>query len=120
MLCITAENERKMQKGVVWAVTLRDRLFGLHAYRSFQGVLVLVPCKSVHTYGMRDRIDVAFLDKEGFVLAVYHRVSPRTVLRHRRAALVLERLSKKDLWLEPGQKISITNSSTERESEKNV
>ena len=35
---------------------------------SMTGVLVLRPCRQVHTLGMRFAIDVAFCDREGVVL----------------------------------------------------
>jgi uncharacterized protein len=38
--------------------------------------LLLRPCASIHTFGMRFAIDVAFLDKEGVVLKLVHRVPP--------------------------------------------
>ena len=40
------------------------------------GVLVLRPCRQVHTFGMRFPIDVAFCDRYGFVLHV-SRLRPR-------------------------------------------
>jgi uncharacterized membrane protein (UPF0127 family) len=33
--------------------------------------LLLTPCRSVHMYGMRYPLDVAFLDKRGAVIATY-------------------------------------------------
>lgn len=38
--------------------------------------LLLVPCQGVHMYGMRYAIDVAFLDGEGRVVDVVHRLQP--------------------------------------------
>ena len=53
--------------------------------------LLLAPCRSVHMFGMRYPLDVAFLDGTGAVVAIYHRLAPGARSRwHRRAALALE------------------------------
>jgi hypothetical protein len=48
----------------------RERMQGLLSRdrASMTGVLVLRPCRQVHTLGMRFPIDVAFCDREGVVL----------------------------------------------------
>jgi len=66
------------------AVTGRARRRGLLRRDSVEGVLVLRPCRQVHTFGMRFPLDVAFCDRDGFVLhtttLVPRRIS-RPVLR---------------------------------------
>lgn len=53
--------------------------------------LLLVPCAAVHTFGLRYPMDVAFVDAEGAVLAVYHRLAPGRWSRwHGRTAAALE------------------------------
>jgi uncharacterized protein len=53
--------------------------------------LLLTPCRSVHMYGMRYSLDVAFLDREGVVVAVYPSLAPGSRTRwHRNAAHALE------------------------------
>lgn len=54
-------------------------------------VLVLAPCKSVHTVGMGYALDVAFVDKHGVVLRSERAVPPRHLRICRKAAYVLER-----------------------------
>ena len=53
--------------------------------------LLLVPCRAVHMLGMRYPIDVAFLDREGLVVAVHPSLEPgaRTGW-HRGAEVALE------------------------------
>jgi hypothetical protein len=46
----------------------RARRKGLLGRDSFEGALVLRPCRHVHTIGMRFAIDVAFCDVQGVVL----------------------------------------------------
>jgi uncharacterized membrane protein (UPF0127 family) len=72
-----------------WWLRLRG-LLGRRALAPGEGLL-LVPCKSVHTFGMRLVIDVAFLDPSGRVVAVYLHMSPGRVSRvHADAQSALE------------------------------
>jgi hypothetical protein len=50
------------------AVTRRLRARGLIGRNHVEGVLILRPCRQVHTFGMTVPIDVAFCDRYGFVL----------------------------------------------------
>jgi uncharacterized membrane protein (UPF0127 family) len=50
------------------AETKRARRRGLIGRREFEGALVLLPCRHVHTFFMRFPIDVAFCDRNGTVL----------------------------------------------------
>jgi uncharacterized protein len=50
------------------AVTRRQRRKGLTGRDGLEGVLVLRPCRQVHTLRMRFPVDVAFCDRDGFVL----------------------------------------------------
>ena len=50
------------------AVTRGQRRRGLTGRDALDGVLVIRPCRQVHTFGMRFPIDVAFCDRYGFVL----------------------------------------------------
>ena len=50
------------------AVTRRQRRRGLTGREEVAGVLVIRPCRQVHSFGMRFPIDVAFCDRDGFVL----------------------------------------------------
>lgn len=50
------------------AVSRRHRRTGLAGRDALEGVLVIRPCRQVHTFGMRFPIDVAFCDRYGFVL----------------------------------------------------
>jgi uncharacterized membrane protein (UPF0127 family) len=45
------------------AATLKARLRGLIGSKHFEGLLLLRPANSVHTFFMRFPIDVAFLDR---------------------------------------------------------
>lgn len=62
------------------AVTRRRRRLGLMGQDALEGVLVLRPCRQVHSFGMHFPIDVAFCDRDGFVLHVAT-LAPRRVSR---------------------------------------
>jgi uncharacterized membrane protein (UPF0127 family) len=57
----------------------KDRMRGLLGRDGIEGALLIEPCRSVHTLGMRFPIDVAFCDAELVVLRVVrmprHRLS---------------------------------------------
>ena len=52
------------------ASTRVARRRGLLGRGRIEGVLVIVPCRQVHTFGMRFPIDVAFVSRRGRVLRV--------------------------------------------------
>ena len=62
------------------AVTRRSRRRGLRGRATLEGVLVLRPCRQVHTFGTRFPLDVAFCDRDGFVLHMTH-LAPRRISR---------------------------------------
>jgi uncharacterized membrane protein (UPF0127 family) len=72
-----------------WLTRLRGML-GRPAPASGEGLL-LTPCSSVHMYGMRFPLDVAFLDQGGVVVAIYHSLAPGSrTYWHRDATHALE------------------------------
>lgn len=70
----------------------RSRLLGLAWLRRERaGAGLLIPrCASVHTFGMRFRLDLVFLDRDGVVLRTRRAVPPRRVVWCRGADAVLE------------------------------
>ena len=87
--------ERRLEggQGVFVARSWRSRLLGLALLADLDpGLALLIPrCSSVHTFGMRFPIDVAFLDAAGRELRVVRGLRPGRVVAHRGAAAVLER-----------------------------
>lgn len=66
------------QVNLRFAESFRDRLLGL-LFRAPLGPgqgLLIAPCGSVHTFGMRYAIDVVFLDRRGRILKIVHRLVP--------------------------------------------
>lgn len=68
------------------------RLAGLaYLTRAEAGTGLLIPrCSSIHTFGMRFPLDVAFLDERWRCLSLHQAVPPRRLLWRRGAAAVLE------------------------------
>ncbi|HEV3123406.1 MAG TPA: DUF192 domain-containing protein [Candidatus Dormibacteraeota bacterium] len=78
---------------VVEARSTGSRFIGLMFRRSLPAGhgLALQPCNSIHMFFMRFPLDVAFLDKDGRVLRVYHGLRPWRVSRIvRRAKSAIE------------------------------
>ena len=82
-----------------------ERLRGLLGTDETAAPVALLGCGSVHTFGMRYRIDVAFVGAAGIVVDVRRGVPPGRLLGHRRACLTLERPHTKDAWLVPGEQV---------------
>ena len=96
---------------LVLATTFWERLTGLlRKGCCTQGeVLLFCPCKSVHTFGMRSAIDVAFLDEGGRVVASERNVPPARVRSHPRADAVLERRSDTNrYWPRAGESLLVS------------
>ena len=79
-------------------------------------VLAFVPCNAVHTFFMTNRIDVAFVDQHGVVLAAHEEVPPCRFLRCSAAAGVFERFTPQGVresgrWLAVGDHISMFSES---------
>ncbi|MDO4182102.1 MAG: DUF192 domain-containing protein [Coriobacteriia bacterium] len=58
------------------AATPQARARGLFDPRHKWGVVALVPCRDIHTFGMRCALDVAFVDSMGTVLQVIRGLPP--------------------------------------------
>src|SRR3954452_21441110 len=74
------------------ATTFASRLLGLALLAGIpEGHALFIPdTRSVHTFGMRFAIDVAFIDADGRAMRVERSVPRRRVLIERRAFAVVE------------------------------
>lgn len=87
-----------------------SRLLGLIGVtpKTAQGrCLVFERCRSVHTVGMKDALDVAFIDSAGRCVRSCRQVKPRRFLKAGRANLVLERFSSCEAWPRYGESVEI-------------
>ena len=95
---------------LILATSLIMRLTGLlKKDRCIRGeVLMLAPCKSIHTFGMRSPIDVAFLDTSAKVLASERTMLPNRMRSHPKAVAALERRSNPEgAWPQVGESLVI-------------
>jgi uncharacterized membrane protein (UPF0127 family) len=72
------------------AATYRTRRRGLLGRDGIEGAMLLTPCGSVHSVGMRFAIDVAYLDRDLRVLSVRTMPPGRVGMPRPRARHVLE------------------------------
>lgn len=87
-----------------------ERLFGLlgtHRGDGRAAPVSLVPCDSVHTFGMRYRIDVALVAADGRVLRSLRRVPPGRLVRAVGAEFALERPSESGPWPRVGSLVEM-------------
>ena len=89
------------------ATGLASRLRGLILRKPAAGVMLIAPCRDIHTFGMQGPIDVAFVDATGLVVEAHRTVGPGRRLRCRRAVAVLERFSDAGSWLGVGDRVEI-------------
>ena len=69
--------------------------------------VLLTPCASVHTFGMRYAIDVALVGESGEVLGSWRGLRPGRLVRVRGACHALERPSVPGSWPCVGQQLGI-------------
>lgn len=98
-------------------VTPFERLRGLLGTTSDEAPVALIGCDSVHTFGMRYHLDVAFVGSSGVVLEVRRSVPPARVLTNRRAWITLERPHVRGPWLVRGERLRMHGITRRRESD---
>ncbi|MFR8046061.1 MAG: DUF192 domain-containing protein [Eggerthella lenta] len=75
--------------------------------RACRGAAV-APCNDVHTAGMRHRLDIAFVDAQGLVLAAHRDVEPCRRLRNKSAEAVVERFAScATPWFTAGDRVGV-------------
>ena len=85
------------------ATSLFQRVRGLLGTKANKEILLLIPCRDIHTVGMRYAIDVAFVDQNGTVVLVRRDVSPGRRIACKGAVAVLERSADaQSAWYECG------------------
>lgn len=89
------------------ASTPLSRLLGLLGRSPSPTPLLIVPARSIHTFGMRRPIDVVFLDADLRVVKVVPRLRPNRLATARRAVAVLE-LVAGATTLRPGDRLALT------------
>ena len=90
------------------ASTRKVRLRGLIGRDLDDGMLLLLPCNDIHTFGMEYAIDVAFLDRRGRVVESRRDVLPKRRMHCRGAYATIERFSQPmGPWLQEGDYLHV-------------
>ena len=87
------------------ATTFWSRLRGLARWPDYSGLLLLAPCRDIHTIGLKRPIDLAFVDHRGRVIASLRYVEPNRRHHHRHAVLAIERYASYEPWLSEGHSL---------------
>ncbi|MEG0323909.1 MAG: DUF192 domain-containing protein [Raoultibacter sp.] len=90
------------------ALTFGERLRGLYGSVPDDAVMLLVPCRDIHTFGMSYSLDAAFIDKQGTVLLAVRDVPKGKRVTCPGAYAVFERASNPlQPWLKTGQSAAL-------------
>jgi uncharacterized membrane protein (UPF0127 family) len=93
MRALNTRNDKELASNVVVAERILDRMKGLIGKEGlYEGEALLIrPCKSIHTIGMRFPIDVLFLDFDNRVVESREEMPPFRLTRtYLKASTVLE------------------------------
>ena len=72
------------------ANTFRKRLFGLMGQKEISKGLFLPKCKSIHTFLMKDNIDIIMIDKENKVIYFEKNVPKNRIIIKKKAYHTIE------------------------------
>lgn len=98
------------------ASSRRDRRRGLLGRDGIDGALLIEPCRSVHTAGMRFPIDVAFLDREGTVVRIATLGGWRMASCRKARQVIEAEAGAFERWqVEVGDTLEVSDSKTPRE-----
>lgn len=112
----SAESISSRRKSLAILTGMFERMRGLkNLGLQPETTVVLVPCCDVHTVGMSEAIDVAFVDEEGIIVGVHRSVSPGRRLRCARAKLTIERMARLGKWYEVGDSVFVLPTSKSSE-----
>lgn len=84
-----------------------QRMRGMFAWDTAPVVLLIAPCRSIHTFGMHSSLDIAFVSAEGVVMKSCRAVEPNCIKHCRKAAGVLERCASSEAWPGEGDSLSL-------------
>lgn len=70
-----------------------EKLIGLLNMRPNKNTYAFHGCNSVHTYGMKHKLDIAFIDEHGCVIQVCRNVPAGLKIKCKKAEITLERFS---------------------------
>lgn len=97
---------------MIVAKTFRQKLKGFLFTEPIAEEMLILNCADVHTWFMRYRLHIAFIDHNGRVLRVCHNVAPCKRVRLKGAVHTIEAFSKfvdADSWYKAGDKVNLSH-----------
>lgn len=79
------------------AKTFKERLFGLMFKKNITTGLLFKKCKSIHTFFMREAIDIICTDNNDNIIAIYKEFKPNKILIAPKGTKRIYELPKKTL-----------------------
>jgi len=79
-----------------------DKVTGLLGASLDSPAVLIEDCRSIHTFGMKFPIDVAFMDGDGRVTKSLRALQPGRIASSHRACRVMERPASDDIWPSEG------------------
>lgn len=92
-----------------------ERLVGLLGTQPSAEPVMLCRCESIHTFGMKYAIDVAFVRRDGYVLLSKRSLGPCRLLTAYGSYYVLERPASQEPWPTEGALVELMWTEDERE-----
>ena len=65
---------------IIKAKSFKDKFLGLMFKKNFNYGLLILNCKSVHTFFMKEKIDIILLDKNNTVLNIKKNIAPNKII----------------------------------------
>lgn len=62
------------------AINIKSRLLGLMFKRNINYILMIPNCNGVHTFFMREKIDIVLTDRDNKILFVYKNIKPNRII----------------------------------------
>lgn len=62
------------------ASNFKDKLLGLMGQKNIDYGLLITNCKSIHTYFMKENIDILLLDKHNRILMINRNIKPNKII----------------------------------------
>ena len=96
---------------IIIAKSFKDKLFGLMNKTNIDYGLLIEDCKSIHTFFMKENIDVLLLDKDNRILMINRDIKPNKILvfKNKKRTNILELPSNSSINLKVNDIIDIND-----------
>lgn len=99
-------NDKKVN--IIKYSSFKDKLIGLmFKKKKINNIYLFNKCKSIHTFFMKQNIDICMLDKDNKIVLLRRNVSKNKIIYHRKASVTLEMPLDMSKYLKIGEYFSI-------------